>query len=776
MNEIVIRILDNDNNVKGDLELSNYENFPLAITKGIVNLDSLKDRTGTYTKSFRVPNTKNNASLLSNVENINSRKDFRRSLDRKPCVVLVNNNPIEKGFVQVSKVFNGFNVDSFELVFFGNNIDWVKDASGLKVNEIPFNNSEQTYDLTSIRSINNSAININNAEDFAYPYVSRGGNELATEKKLSTEDFTPCFFLEKILLRGFNSLGWNINSTFLDSESSRGLICDLNSEMKVSQSTIDDSKVKTTKTSALDITSEFDTTGTTYKMVFDDDATGGNEDINDVYNTTTGAYKADSTGSYTIDLKIPHKVVIGGAFLNGRWYVEVRKGTDTVYGNTTLLKSIEVLSDLTPALLDTTFDVKLQKDEILSIHVLKFRFNTSGSANFQIGTYLVDSLTQSPKFNASRSIDIKEDDVFDVKELIPDSIRLIDVLNDFTRMFNIYYWTDVKTRTVYFEPRDLFFKDRADAINWTNKIDIKNMYEVDYVTSYKRDMVFGYKDVDGDEWLKGWQSKNRRTYAEYTHELPNRFTEGKTVVNLSLFSATYPSVCKEATLLKNEAFTSLKCWGEYLNTEGIPEDRIDGYNPRVFNFKNSTQLNKDGSNRRITYSDNITSNFIPFGVFEPYNNTYVGNGYNLSFTDTTNEDGTTQKGLFNNFYSKMLKNIEEGGRLIAYFNLTSSDIENLDFRKLVYLDNDSNIKGYYLIEKVIDYKPLKNGLTKVSLFKFENLGSVVIDGGQNGANDVDTDEGEIQTPLQPIFVEDGNQIIEVYALNPLTGILEPVYK
>ena len=71
MNEVIIRIIDTANNVEGDLELASFNDFPLAITKGIVNLDNLKERTGTYTKTFKVPNTKNNANLLSSVDNIN---------------------------------------------------------------------------------------------------------------------------------------------------------------------------------------------------------------------------------------------------------------------------------------------------------------------------------------------------------------------------------------------------------------------------------------------------------------------------------------------------------------------------------------------------------------------------------------------------------------------------------------------------------------------------------------------------------------------------------
>lgn len=124
----------------------------------------------------------------------------------------------------------------------------------------------------------------------------------------------------------------------------------------------------------------------------------------------------------------------------------------------------------------------------------------------------------------------------------------------------------------------------------------------------------------------------------------------------------------------------------------------------------------------------------------------------------------------------MFKNIEEGGRLIAYFNLDNVDIENLDFRNLVYIDYPAQVKGYYLIESVIDYNPIKSELTKVSLFKFENLGSVNIDTTQQGNNDEETDSSLNPNQLEPIYVEDGSNLIEVWIENPFTGALYPVYK
>ena len=333
-------------------------------------------------------------------------------------------------------------------------------------------------------------------------------------------------------------------------------------------------------------------------------------------------------------------------------------------------------------------------------------------------------------------------------------------------MFNIYYWTDVKTKTIYLEPRDTFFESKTSALDWTNKLDIGKGYEVDYISSYKRNVEFKYKDLNNDEWLKGWQDLNKRIYARYNHVLPERFAEGSNTVELGLFSAVYSHDCVEVSPVNaNLVFTSLKVWNEYRNPESAPSDRITNYNPKIFLFNNGTQLNVSGGNRQIKKFGSLETT-IPYGIFETYNNTT--SDINLSFTGND--------GLFSTYYSNMFKNIEEGGRLIAYLNLTSTDVDNLDFRKLVYIDRPSKLNGYYLIEQVIDYNPLSDGLTKVSLFKFENLGSVAIDGTQQGNNSNNDDSGNTPAPLQPIYVEDGSNLIEVYIENPLTGLIEPVYR
>ena len=232
MNQVIIRIIDTANNVEGDLDLTNFNDFPLAINKGIVNLDNLKERTGTFTKMFKVPNSKNNTNLLSNVDNINSRKDFRDCLNKKPCIILINNNPVEHGFVQVVKAFNDIEGGYFELVFYGDNIDWVKDASDLKLNTIAWRNNYQKYAQDDINVFNagNST-----TYDFAYPYISRGGNAITDRTDIT--DYLPCIYMPNLINACFKDLGYNVESSFLSDIST--LVCDLGLKLEQSEADIE---------------------------------------------------------------------------------------------------------------------------------------------------------------------------------------------------------------------------------------------------------------------------------------------------------------------------------------------------------------------------------------------------------------------------------------------------------------------------------------------------------------------------------------------------------
>ena len=749
---VVIRIIDNSNNVLGNLDLANFKNFPLALTKGIVNLDNLKARTGTYSKTFKVPNTKNNSKLLSNVDNINSKKDYRDALGRKPCVIIVNNNQNDSGFLQVSK---SINKDYFELIFFGNNIDWVKGASELKLNAINWRNNAQIYNQTGVY---NGFNNNSSSYDHTYPYVSRGGN--VANKDTNVEDFYPCFYIRSIFERGLNQLGWNLSSNFLVSTAIKRLVADLSNSMRVSDSIVDQSKTRASKSS--DVINY----GGDIKLVFNDDINAPNEDLNNNYNPSTGFYVIPTNGRYNINVS----VITDDWFITGTQNkdltIKVATGNSTFFGfglNAIDQRTISVSStELNTSTF--SFEVNLKQGDNLAIFT-KWTANPSSSftesVKFKSGTF----------FDIQRSVRMFEGDSFNLNEIIPDSVNLIDVINDFTRMFNIYYWTDVKTKTIYFEPRNDFFKPITQALDWTNKIDFSKNYEIDYINTYKRNVEFKYKKLDNDEWLKGWQNVNKRTYARYNYVLPDRFAEGTDTIELGLFSASYGHSATEVSTTNSTdtSISTLKIWNEYINTGVPPTERINSYNPKIFFCAYSFQFSNSGVVRKSNLFGDSES-YFPYAVFEEYNNssTPLAPNYifpNLSFTGAD--------GLFATHYANMFKNIEDGGRLTAYLKLDDVDINNLDFRNLVYISTPSEITGYYIVEKIQDYKPLSDGTTKVNLFKFEDLGNVAIDSSQEGNNGNENNEDNNPSESN-VYVIDSGQIIDVVIFNEITQSFEQV--
>ena len=98
-----------------------------------------------------------------------------------------------------------------------------------------------------------------------------------------------------------------------------------------------------------------------------------------------------------------------------------------------------------------------------------------------------------------------------------------------------------------------------------------------------------------------------------------------------------------------------------------------------------------------------------------------GNVWIKDYDDATGDFAAivAGKGLFETYYKKMFEMLKINPRIRTVFlNLKLSDIVKLDFRKLVYIDG-----VYYRINKILDYQPNKNTVTKVELICWKEFGA-----------------------------------------------------
>ena len=86
----------------GVLDIKDSDDYPLSLNYLIADIKNLAVRSGTYSKTFNVPATKNNNQILHDIWNPNTYVDDvssysaagRRMLSRKACIVKVDSEPV----------------------------------------------------------------------------------------------------------------------------------------------------------------------------------------------------------------------------------------------------------------------------------------------------------------------------------------------------------------------------------------------------------------------------------------------------------------------------------------------------------------------------------------------------------------------------------------------------------------------------------------------------------------------------------------------------------
>ena len=115
--------IDWDKSVVGELEVSSHTDFPLAITFSISDIRDINSRKGSFSKTFKIPATKNNNQLYKSVYLVNSTSSNNIS-NKKPCRILINNLYSIQGLLQLKSVGTSDKPEYYSCVFYGDNVGW----------------------------------------------------------------------------------------------------------------------------------------------------------------------------------------------------------------------------------------------------------------------------------------------------------------------------------------------------------------------------------------------------------------------------------------------------------------------------------------------------------------------------------------------------------------------------------------------------------------------------------------------------------------------------
>tara|TARA_R100000278_G_scaffold33166_1_gene30136 strand:+ start:4031 stop:6721 length:2691 start_codon:yes stop_codon:yes gene_type:complete len=118
--------IDWDKSVVGTLDVTSHSEFPLALTFAISDIKDINSRKGTFSKTFKIPATKNNNQLYKSIYLVKSTSD-NNLLNKKSCRIVINNLYSINGLLELTSIGGYDNPQYYSCVFFGNNITWASE-------------------------------------------------------------------------------------------------------------------------------------------------------------------------------------------------------------------------------------------------------------------------------------------------------------------------------------------------------------------------------------------------------------------------------------------------------------------------------------------------------------------------------------------------------------------------------------------------------------------------------------------------------------------------
>ena len=748
-NNVVIKITDLANSLDFEIPIESGSNSALSIDKELTDINNITSKGGVQSREFEVPASK---EIIRSFDFFNQSQHYNyKDVDAdKAAVILINGNVFERGKIRVVDFSNRNGLEYVKLLFFGNNFTWTELIKDMTLADINWTVNTFTYSQATIKGSWTNTVT--SGDEVVFPLESRGGRRVGNS--VHTEDFRPAMFFHAILTRVLQNVGYTLDSTTLNSAAGYALVLTffgkrfrntvanmvLNSATLESTGFTQDSDLRTGNNLANINTgfhrqeeiSDFSNTnslGITYVAV---------NDPSSAFTIGQTKFTAPVAGNYKCKVDFFHIAQSNSTNkpFNMTVYLEHRDASNALIGNYTGYNMPNALIGSCTGAFTTDSQSKVLKGEL----IIRLNAGESIFIKKQIENYTTSPVTSwnnalitHDVFNSSFELEknIIEGNSFDLQDVLDDNVKVLDIINDVSRLLNLVFDTDEGLKVVKVEVRDVFYSDVTLAKDFTNRIDVSKNIKTNYNSSkYKRNMSFGFTEDSADVFVKEMNKENGTTLGEYSHVLPNKFKEGTTTIKTSVLAASYwiKDVASIGVLEFADAPYTTRYWNEY--TEESPNVMLEDHKPRLLNY-----------NYGFQYKDGNVSNLLSFRFNgEASNRTSIPSvlphqiqvGSAVAAPATTNlhfNESHSQEGQFDRRWARTVTEIIEGTNILVYIYFNQKQWNDFDFKEPVYIDEPIDIKGYWLVEKISNYQPENSDVVQCKLLKrivYDRAAEVVI--------------------------------------------------
>jgi len=726
-----------------------FEGFDFSFNYGIADIRNPEKRSTEYSKTIKCPATQNNDELFGHIYDVNIANNYNANIAN----ISVNFNPNKKadarviadgvevmaGVMQLRKVIQKEHAYTYEVVFVGKLLNVFstlgdKELNGLDANGFPyvdFSDLDHAWDYGQITG------SWNNTTGYVYPLLDYGVNEpfeINNVPSWRVEQFRPAVFLYNIIDRVFDFAGATYTSTFFDSAFFKRLIVPFNNEgFTVTDSERARRETTASVQTAIDMNEQFapdypigNTTITDWRIDFDQ--------LSDPFNNWSNAndeYTVPQDGFYQFATQLSFRTErISVTFPNisqtpvNVVYINVRyKRYNTQNGQTTIISDTlaNVRGSGTPVIGEVFSEtlafscpaIELNSGDIIWMEVNAYAPNISyvveWQADITAGVFEAQIADET----------IVQGQTIPMNALVP-NIKMKDLLLSVFKMFNLYVEVDPNNeRNLLIETRDTFYASGTTQ-DWTKKLARDRNIQIEplgvltdkaYTYTYQED-----KDHDNAKY----QGKYDRVYGDAQIEVDNDFLSSSKKLEIDF----------SPTVLVNDRNSNRivgRIYAEDIE-DGIKQTE---HNIRVLYYGgllpsspqwNFRYIQQQGQNQPSIAVD-VLQDFYPYAghwdnPITPTADINFGVTRELRYSSNayTGVMQVTNANLFNVYHRNYFLEItdKDSKVMTGEFYLQPTDINNLDFRDQIVIDN-----SYWRLNKVMNYNPFKEGLTRVELIKIK---------------------------------------------------------
>jgi hypothetical protein len=699
----------------GSIDL--MDDVPYSLNYAIADIRDPSLRNASYSKTLKVPGSKQNNQLFAHIFEIGIDCNFNPNL-KTPFKLYIDELLQMQGFLQLLKINKrDENEIIYEVALRGNVGNIFTEWGEKELTDLDLSAYNHTYNKVNQKASWTNPV----GAGIVYPMIDYG---LTNGLTFSVENFYPAIYVKQYIDSFFALAGYTYSSTFFNSDFFKRLIIPYNATtMLLSETELTSRYFKAKRNAnyiAKTLVSSADsaflayTTNAPVKIQIDTDIS----DVSNQFNTSTFEATILDKGTYIFNSNINFNLSFSGLTVSPStlpfdFVINFGVGIFNNAGAliTTLGTGFFIVPSQTISNGGTTatYNISFTTPQVLLLSGQKVAtfFSLDSILLNQPGSININILANSTFENKAINTTIFDGDTLTMNDMaLPRNVKIKDFFTSIIKMFNLYIESD-KTieKKLFIEPRNDFYAG-GSTIDWTDKLSVDRVMDIEPMGDLNASRyTFKYKE-DKDYWNGKYQTSYLETYGQRNKDVATDFIKSTKNIDI-IFSPTPLAQIGGTDRIISQIVS--------MDNSGSLAD-VKNSNLRILYFKlkqtqNSWQYTGTVSGTTTetdyAYAGHVDEPLLPtldlsFGVPQQI------------FYDTT---FYTNNNLYNKFYKKYIEEItDKDSKIIrAFFYLTPLDIFLLDFRNQFFVDGN-----LLRLNKVYDYNPLGSDLTKCEFIKIKD--------------------------------------------------------